>query len=250
MRKLPNVLKQQKLTKKQQIILYLLYQFRFLNTSHIRQLLKHKHPSRVQAWMKYLTKKGYVIQFYDRHTLSENTKPAVYCLATKARYALKAQKGCELVILNRLYREKNCSKKFQAHCLFFASYYLQLRDKYEAIGKTLHYFTQVELVGYNHFPQPLPDGYFAIKDKRIETQRYFVELFDEGTPRFALRQRIRRYVSCAEDSEWEEQTHVAFPIIIFICATKQMQKYVEKFTQNLLYEAYVELSFEVQKSSK
>jgi hypothetical protein len=155
------------ITKKQLEILLLLYQFRFLDTNTIQLLLNHKLPTRIQQWLQDLTVKGYIHQFYDRTSFAERTKPAVYCLTTKARKILKEQGECKRPVLNQIYREKNRSEEFKAHCCYVAQIYLKLRALNTGTkGQgTIDFFTKAELVGYNHFPQPFPDAYFAIKQK-------------------------------------------------------------------------------------
>lgn len=229
--------------KEKTILSHLLY-YRFLTTNHLQQLLTHKQPQRTQAWLQKLTQDGYVIQDYDRHRMRENTKPAVYCLTAKAGKILKDNTNCDPVILKRLYREKRLSKKFQAHCLTMADFSLHLRRLYQDSNDTLHYFTPIALTDYSHFPKPLPDAYIAIKGKGKKPRRFFVELFDEGTPRFAIRSKIQRYFTCAEEGEWGESQ--PFPEILVICPTTFMQKYIERFTQSLLEESYEELSFNVK----
>ncbi len=116
----------QPITKKQLGILLLLYQFRFLDTHTIQLLLHHKLPTRIQSWLQDLTRKGYIHQFYDRTSFVERTKPAVYCLSTKARKILKEQKECEVYVLNQIYREKDRSEEFKNHCCYIANLYLLL----------------------------------------------------------------------------------------------------------------------------
>jgi hypothetical protein len=75
-RKVP--LDHKQLTPKEKTILSHLLCYRFLTTNHLMQLLTHKNPQRIQAWLKHLTTDGYVIQEYDRHRIRDNTKPAGY----------------------------------------------------------------------------------------------------------------------------------------------------------------------------
>jgi hypothetical protein len=165
----------------------------------------------------------------------------MYCLTAKAGKILKENTKCDPVILKRLYREKKLSKKFQNHCLAMADFSLQLRCLYQNSKETLHYFTQSSLINYSHFPKPLPDAYFAITGQGIRPRRFFVELFDEGTPRFAIRTKIQRYFTCCEEGSWGENQ--PFPKILILCPNTFVQKYVERFTQSLLEQSYEELSF-------
>ena len=68
-----------KITKKQQVILKLLYRFRFLNRIQIQALMRHKDPKTINLWLRDLRAKGYVEWIYSTH-FAEKTKPAVYYL--------------------------------------------------------------------------------------------------------------------------------------------------------------------------
>lgn len=233
------------ITKKQLAILLLLYQFRFLDTTTIQPLLNHKLPTRIQQWLKDLTLKGYTHQFYDRSSFVERTKPAVYCLTSKARQILKGQKHCNLSVLDQIYREKNLSEEFRQHCCYVAKIYLQFRDlnMSKDKSKSIDFFTKVELKGYNHFPQPLPDAYFAIKQKGKHVRRYFLEVFDLNIPKRVLKERIRRYIT-SEQGDWNEMTNnTKFPVVLFITRNKFKQRNIRKLIQKVRDEEFSYLPF-------
>ncbi|SRR5258708_2311135 len=115
------------ITKKQLEILLLLYRFRFLDTKNIQLLLHHKLPSRIQSWLFDLNQKDYIHQFYNKTSFVERTKPAIYCLSTKAKKILKTQKECDPYLLGQIYREKNRSKEFRQHCCYIADLYNKMR---------------------------------------------------------------------------------------------------------------------------
>lgn len=119
------------LTPKQIEILILLYGFRFLTTTHIQTLLKHKEQRRIKSWLKDLFDKGFVGRIYSR-TIGEGNKPAIYYLSTKSRFVLRGQKHVKAELLNRVYREKLRSRSFIDHCLFIADIYLNLVDSTES----------------------------------------------------------------------------------------------------------------------
>lgn len=230
----------QPITKKQLAILLLLYQFRFLDTTIIQLLLNHKIPTRIQQWLKDLTNKGYIHQFYDRTSFVERTKPAVYCLTTKARQVLKGQKGCKLPVLNQIYREKDRSEEFRGHCCYVAQIYIKFRALNTGTkGQgTIDFFTKSQLIGYNHFPQPLPDAYFAIKQKGKKINRYLLEVFDLNIPKRVLKERIRRYIA-SEEGDWKEKTNnTKFPIILFITRNKYKQRGMRKLIQKVRNEEF------------
>jgi len=232
------------ITKKQLAILLLLYQFRFLNTTTIQLLLHHKLPTRIQQWLKDLTTKEYIHQFYDRTSFVERTKPAVYCLATKARQILKDRKGYKLSVLDQIYREKDLSEEFKAHCCYTAKIYLQLRNQYEKRkgNGELEFFTKVELTSYDYFPKPFPDSYFVIRQKGQHIRRYLLEVLDLNIPKRALKERIRRYITSAEGS-WKETTNLKFPIVLFILRNKHKQRNIRKLIQKVRNEEFSYLPF-------
>jgi hypothetical protein len=234
-------MKQFNITQKQLDILLLLYRFRFLNTKIIQLLLKHKLPTRIQEWLKDLTDKRYLHQFYDKSSFVTRTKPAIYCLSTKARKILKKQKECNAYILTNLYRERQRSIRFQEHCCDIALIFYQTKKRYKN-NTIFDFFTKVELVGYMHFPQPLPDAYFAIKQKGKKIQRYFLELFDEKIPRRFIKSKIRRYITSSE-GEWNEQTHVEFPPVLLVAQNLCEQKKIMRAAKTVLNEEYSDLSF-------
>jgi hypothetical protein len=228
------------ITKKQLAILILLYQFRFLDTTTIQLLLNHKIPTRIQQWLKDLTSKGYIHQFYDRTSFVERTKPAVYCLTTKARQILKEQRKCKLPVLNQIYREIDRSEEFREHCCYVAKIYLQLRDQYgETKGNgEIKFFTKVELTGYDYFPKPFPDGYFVIKQKGKHIRRYLLEVLDLDIPKRVLKERIRRYIA-SEQGDWNEMTNnLKFPTVLFILRNKHKQRSIKKLIQKVRDEEF------------
>jgi len=114
---------------------------------------------------------------------------------------------------------------------------------YSTEKETLHFYTKVELIGYNHFPQPLPDAYFAVRKKGVKTRRYFLEVFDLNIPNRALKGKIRRYIE-SEKGEWEEQTNnTEFPIILLIAKNKYKQRSMRKLIQRVRDEGFSSLPF-------
>ncbi len=235
-------MKQLNITKKQLEILLLLYRFRFLDTPTIQLYLKHKLPTRIQQWLKKLKDKGYIHQFYDKESFVNRTKPAIYCLSFKSRKILETQKECEPYILSNLYREKTRSDRFKTHCNDIAKISYRLEQQAITEGKTLKFYTMVDLNGYMHFPQPLPDGYISVRKKDIKTKRYFIELIDEKIPKRFIKSKIRRYSTCSE-GDWDEQTKVEFPIVLLVAQTPYEQKKITRCTRIVMNEEYYDLKF-------
>lgn len=225
------------ITLKQTEILLYLYKFRFLTTNQIQKLLIHKEPQRTQAWLKDLTDKKYVSRHYDRKSFEDNTKPATYYLGSKARYILKDEKDLDFEQLEYIYSEHRRKEKFVNHCLFLVEVYLYLLSQKEETEE-LRFFTKTELLNYDYFPDPMPDAYISIKGKN-KTRRYFLDLFDEYTPPFVHRQRVRTYLEYAEKDDWDENTNnTPLPSILFIFPVESAKKHINFYAKSLLEKTY------------
>src|SRR5450830_1672307 len=99
-----------KITNKQQEILTLIYQFRFLNRVQIQTLLNHKDYKTINQWLKDLTDKEYINRIYSNKP-GENMKPAIYYLSLNGIRCLKALEFSS-VQLKKLNREKERSESF------------------------------------------------------------------------------------------------------------------------------------------
>lgn len=242
-------MKQYNITQKQLDILLYLYRFRFLDTPTIQLFLKHKLTTRIQQWLKDLKDKEYIIQFYDKESFVNRTKPAIYCLHYKARKILQTQKKCDAYILANLYREKTRSNKFQRHCNDIAKIANQMDKRTQAVNQTCHFFTKVELSGYMHFPQPLPDGYIALSKRGMKTKRYLLELFDEKMPKRFIKSKVRRYIT-ASDGEWNDVTKVDFPFVLLVAQTPYEQKKIIRCARIVMDEEYGEVEFYITTKEK
>ena len=225
------------ITKKQTEILNYLYKFRFLNTHHIQKLLNHKNPNRSLTWIKDLIDKKCIKRHYDRKSFQDNTKPATYYLGAQARHILQSEKNINIEQLEYIYSEHRRVKKFIDHCLFVGNVYLYLLLNNNA-DEELKFFTKNELHDYEYFPSPLPDAFIAVKGKDL-TKRYFLDLFDEFTPPFVIRQRVRGYLEYIENSNWDENTdNTLMPSILFICPTESIKKHINLYTKALLEKTF------------
>jgi len=206
----------QQLPASQHQILHYLYRFRFLTSRQISKLLSHKNIRLTNYHLQILTTHNYIGKHYTR-SLGQANQPAVYYLASGSIKILEGRDGIDKRALKRVYREKMRSQQFIARSSFIAEYYLHLRTDSQKSAHTLHFFTKTDLLAHPYLLHPLPDAYFARVDKKNETKRYFVELIDDASPRFALRRRIEQYNDYLEDGKFEETTGHPFPTILFIC---------------------------------
>ena len=218
---------------KQIAILILLYRFRFLSTNHLQKLLGHKDPSTVQGWLADLVQKQYVYSNYDRTKFGKNTKPAVLHLLPKAIRVLKEQEDCDELGLKKIYGEEERSEGFISDCLFIADMYLKLKDQVSTDIEE-HFSTKVDLNDYDYFPNPLPNAYVALKEKR-KTNRYFVLLLEEKAPKYALTAKIKKYMDYLETNVWKDNTgNAPFPSILVICPDYPKKRFVERFIKDNL----------------
>jgi hypothetical protein len=153
---------------------------------------------------------------------------------------LQGLEGITMQGLKRIYREKIRSSQFIAHSSYVADYYLFLLNDSNKTKQTLHFFTKSDLLIHPYMIHPLPDAYFARVDAKGIIKRYFVEIIDEGTPRFALRRRMGQYNDYVENGTFEKTTKHPFPNILFICPNVRSLIYLKKYVERM----YEELSFD------
>lgn len=226
MRNIPHV------TPSQLELLLLLYKFRFLTTHQFQKILNLKTPRKIQFWLKDLLDKKCVSRIYDRMSFGENTKPATYFLDTNGRHILKDKPSCSDEVLKKVYKEKSRSQKFIDHCLAIADFYIFFSSHLNS-GESLHFSTQSQLTQYMHFPDPLPDGYIALKSDTT-TKRYFLDVFDSNTPYFVIRKRVKQYVEYASSHSWQHATKSELPSLLFVLPNENAKKHIYHFSKSVL----------------
>lgn len=216
-------------------IIRYLYRFRFLTSRQLSHLLNHKQIRLTNYHLKILTSQNYIAKHYTR-SFSQATQPATYFLSSGSIKLLKSLGDIDKRALRRVYREKMRSQAFVDRSLFMANYYLFLRDESKKTNHTLHFFTRTDLLAHPYVIHPLPDAYFARVGTDGETKRYFVELVDDSSPRFALRRRIEQYDEYIEEGKFEEVTGHPFPKILFICPGYASLIYLKKHLERIYDE--------------
>lgn len=232
----------QSITPKQLEILLLLYRYRFLNRIQIQQFLQHKNDTRITAWLRDLTTKEYIGRIYS-HKLLENTKPAIYYLLTKSRNILKDHEYTTKTGLSHIYREHLRSKTFQERSVCIGDLYFFFQALAKEQGYTSDFRPKADYDNHEYLLKPLPDAYIALQAPRKKTRRYFLDVIDEGVPRFALRARIKQYLEYAEGEEWEAETKHPFPKVIFICPSESVLKYMIKHIKRALEDEDIKIAF-------
>ena len=234
--KLPDI------TAKQQEIVTLLYRYRFLNRVQIQTLMHHKDYRRINAWLKDLTEKRYIVRIYSTHFL-EKTKPAIYYLGINGirylqRHTVVNANGVmpeayPLAELRKRYRENVRSEAFRTHSMLIAEATIKLGQK---ASQKLSYdaMTRADLIdqasGYHFLTEAeglQPDlcivkHEYGSRSKNTENEdggtitNYLLELFDPGTPRYSVRYRIGKYIDYLKDDEWESGENDPPPIILLV----------------------------------
>lgn len=225
---------QTNLTSKQLEILLLLYRYRFLNRTHLQKFLNHKGPRRINSWLKDLTSQNIIGRKYSRK-LKENTKPAIYHLATGSRKILLDHEETDAKTLKRVYREKTRSKQFIDHCLLVADIFFFLKEKARQQDVKLHFFTKVDLKHHYYLPYNRPDAYIALESEN-DTRRYFLEIIDEGTPRFMIRKKITQYIEYFDEETWQKRTGHPNPSILIVCPNEPIKQFLDKHIRQVLDE--------------
>lgn len=229
------------ITPKQLEILILIYRFRFLNRTQIQILLNHKDPKRINTWLKDLTDKNILGRIYSTK-IKENTKPAIYHLATKSRKILLEQPNTHEKTLNRAYRDKNASQKLIDHNIFTASIYLLLKQQAKETETKLNFYTKTDLKTHYYLPYKRPDAYIAL-EKDNQTKRYFLEIIDEGTPRFMIRKKISQYIEYFDEEIWINRTLHSNPSLLFVCPNHNTKVFLYKHIAQVLEEETSDLQF-------
>lgn len=227
------------ITKTQKHLLFLFYKFRFFTVSQLQQLLNHKDSHRIREWLTDLKDKKYISVIVDE---TDPTKFHVFCLATRAKYILQKNDDCDKTVLGRLHKEKGLKENFRNHLLFIVDIYLFFLSQKEKDAE-LHFLTGQDLIGYDFFPEELPDVYIAVEAKN-GTEKYFLDLFDEyrkpaGVARFAL----RNYITYCENGNWQANTENSpFPTLLFVVQDERRRKHITMYGKAKLEKTFEDIS--------
>ncbi len=222
-------------TKKQRLILMLLYTFRFLNSKQIQEFLNHKDHRRINSWLKDLSDKGYIERDF-KPIFGTLTKPAVYYLTALGRKDIKERHEYYFPhYLRRISRDNKVSKAFRIRCQITADWYLMLfpnaeKDKSDKattgidiidylekileIGTKnyedkipvtrLQFFTPAYFPSFILLDKLKPDAYLRKKStKGIAHGLLFV--LDAYIPRFLLRYTLKRIFDTLDEESWDDR---------------------------------------------
>lgn len=228
----------QDLTDKQLQIPVLLYRFRYLDRLQIQRLLHHKSDSRIHIWLHKLLNHGYIARIYST-SYKENTKPAIYYLVPKSIPYVRTVPDVSASQLKYIYLNHTRSEKFIHHNLLVADLCLYFQSLATQTHEALKFFTKTDLTRLKYYPHPSPDASFTTT-KQKKTVSYFLDVIDEGVPRFALRGRIVQYVDYYNNGIWQKSTNKPFPSILFVCPDLKTQKFLNKFIAETLADEGLE----------
>ncbi len=216
------------ITKRQGEIISLLFRYRFLNRIQIQRFLRHKDEAGINRWLKDLSKKEYI------KPSCKNTQPAVYHLAKAGIRYLKEHKNISVKTVQKYYRENERSVSFINSCLLLADICLDLTNR---DSRKVRFEVSVKSEYDNHPSGELlkdlsPTAYIRQTTKN-QTKDYFLEIL-YNVPKERLRQRVRKYLSFYQWSDWEAETETDFPTILIICPSNDVLTYVKRYFKTRL----------------
>lgn len=224
------------LTKKQQAILSLIYQFRFLNRNQIQVLLKHKNHRRIHAWLNDLVEKDCLGRIYSKK-IPDNTKPSVYYLARNGRKTLAKMDPEKYTIqqLQNTYRDGQRSKVYRLQRLAIADCYLSSLSFSDKGGHSLiQFLTASEFNDNELLSKFAPDAYIVLKRKNKRKKHYAFFLLHERTPKYFLRYRLRHIVNFFIEEEWLYEREDTFPTVLIIATKTRIKNYANKILETKL----------------
>jgi len=228
------------ITKQQIQILIRIYDYRFVTTAQLQQVLSKKQIQQVQQRLNLLLKRGYIGRNFsssDRLT----GKYASYYLLPKGMRVLKQAKGYTFnpKVLHNIYKDRTASTRFINHCIGLGDINCSLKRLH---GSNLEYFPKNDLIDHDYFPDPRPDAYLRIgaDTKSIEERsEHFLEYCEEIVPFFVYRKRIKQYVEYVYDELWEEATSRKSPTIRLVAETPVLQRRLQRFIKQYLNHYYM-----------
>lgn len=226
------------ITKTQKTIIFLLYKFRFLTVIQLQKYFHHKDPHRIKEWLSDLKDKGYISAIVDK---TDPTKPYIFCLDTNARYILEENEDCDRTFFKRLYKEKDLEEIFRDHLLFIFNIYLYFLSRKDKKAK-LNFLTQQDLIGYDFFPDDLPDVYISVENKE-GTDRYFLDLFDEYRKHpGVIRYCVRKYIEYSENGDWQANIkNSPFPTLLFVMQNDKRKKFLHHYGKYKLSKTFEDI---------
>jgi len=247
---LPNI------TPKQHTILTLLFQFRFLDRTHIQQLLNHKNKQQINRWLKDLTEKNYIHRSYDESIIGKNRIPAIYSLGINGIRFLSSLNVYDKKHLHTRYFEKSRSETFINHCLLIATMCCQLNMKTSKEASYV-YATESDYAYAPFKTSFLKEANLAVDlcfSKTITGQKatwFILMLFDLTLPPYRIRKRLRDLHDFYLTNDWENHMQTPFPTLLCIFSTKQQLISFKRYAKTLLeIDSHLAIHFALEAEAK
>jgi hypothetical protein len=228
-----------KITSKQDEILKLIYQYRYLDRIQIQKALGHKDKRRILAWLKDLRQKQYVEWIYSTDFVGK-TKPAIYYIGINGIRYLKALDQYPTEEVRKRYRDNSRSRTFIDKSLLIADCNLAL----ETAGSSYKSITEANYIDQDHYFHFLAEhdilrpSLLIQKQTKSVTKNYLLEIFDATLPRYRMRRRLKAYVTYLDDKEWEGEDPQ--PIVLLVCPSVTDLIYAKRATKKLIEDTYAD----------
>ncbi len=225
------------ITKQQLLILTRIYNFRFVSTAQLQQLLAKKQLQQVQQRLNLLLKRGYIGRNFSNQDRLTGRYASYYLLPKGMKvlrqHQIKLDVKLNSKVLHNIYKDKTASTRFINHCLGVGDINCHLKRLY---GEDIEFISKSKLADYDFLPNPLPDA-FIRQDK---TQEYFLEYCEEIVPFFVYRKRIKQYVEVyIEEGAWKDATGTELPTIRLVAETPVLQRRLKRFITKYLNNLYM-----------
>ena len=233
------------INRQQLLILYRLYNFRFINTLQVQRLIHKKQIQQAQQRLNLLVSRGWVGKNFSKRDRLTGKYASYYLLpkGIKALRQYKSKLGFDFElnpkIVHNIYKDKTASSRFINHCIGLGDINCSLKRLH---GSNLEYFPKNDLIDHDYFPDPRPDAYLRIgaDTKSIEERsEHFLEYCEEIVPFFVYRKRIKQYVEYVYDELWEEATSRKSPTIRLVAETPVLQRRLQRFIKQYLNHYYM-----------
>lgn len=225
------------LNKSQMATLKLLYKYRFITTELLARSEGKKNGTFARSRLAILQEQGCIARNFDK-SYKLRGRFASYYLLPKGMKALKDAGDVNAQALKNIYNDRNASESFIQHSL---AVFRVSCDLYALYGDSLQFFTKSDLAAYDYFPRPLPDAYVVLSVGTVR-KHFFLDIFKNNTPFFAMARKVKQYVTYEESGEWEA-TDSPFPAILAACDDTSLAKRLNKRSYALLDNAGSDIAF-------
>jgi hypothetical protein len=218
------------ITPKQQEILKLIYNYRFLSRTQIQALLSHKDKRRIITWLKDLREKEYIDWQYDATHFMTKSQPAIYYLSINGIRHLHNLNKNPIDELRKRYKDSSRTKVFINRSLLIADCCITLIAK----NSDKVQYTFILPADYtdprnphNYLNELKPHLYLS-RHRNDDTMRYLLENFEESLPRYQLRKRLKDYIQYLNDADNSNSL-----VALFVCANTSDLQYVKRSVKKL-----------------